>query len=86
MPAELKDILQALPGIGLTGVLLCILWGSYKRIWVWGHQLQECKDQFAAERDGWKEEARRNAEMAQRSAELVKELMALKGPARRGGG
>jgi len=73
MPPELslKDLFQVLPGAGLTGALLLFIWGGMRRVWVWGYQLEDSKSREQA----WKDEARRNAEMAEQAREMTKQAL-----------
>lgn len=57
----LVSALRFLREAGLVGVLMLILFGGWKRWWVWGHQVdrviahfEEQLRQRCAERDDWK--------------------------------
>lgn len=63
-------VLQALAAFkdaGLIGVLVFALFGGYKRIWVWGYQLDECKEREQA----WRAMALRNGGVADRTLEIA---------------
>lgn len=64
---ELFTFIQKLSGAGLAGVCVLIIYGGYKRYWVWGYQLEEMR----VDRDEWKELALRNTQFAERAVSLV---------------
>lgn len=65
---EAVDIAQKLSGAGLATLLVLIILGSYKGIWVWGYQLQK------AEADGqeWKRLAMQGIGMADKAVHIAK--------------
>lgn len=67
MDLSLKDVLQLIPSAGITGVLVLIIYGGYKRWWVWGWQLEECRK----EAEAWRELALRNSNLADRSLTIA---------------
>lgn len=54
---------KVLSGVGFGGLLALILWGSKRRVWVWGYQLDEVK----AERDEWKRMALQGVGLLEKS-------------------
>lgn len=40
---ELLAFAEKLGSVGFPTLLVAILYGGYKRIWVWGYQLQQCE-------------------------------------------
>lgn len=60
-------IAEKLSGAGLATLLVFILIGGQKKIWVWGYQLEEMR----AERDWWRTTASRATSFADRAVDLV---------------
>lgn len=67
---SLIDIAQKLSGVSLATILICILIGSYKGIWVWGYQLQKCEADSAQ----WKTMALQAAGLAETSISIAKRV------------
>lgn len=67
----LTDIFGILKDAGLLGALLFALIGGYRRVWVWGYQLDECKERENA----WKAMALRTGEVADKNAEAALEIV-----------
>ena len=53
--------------ITIIGMLLSVLWGGARGIWVWGWQYREA----VRDRDEWKGLALRGTQMAQRAVTLA---------------
>lgn len=90
MPAELKDALVILRDITLSGALFFILWGGYRKWWVWWYQLQDARDAARAEQEradkreaDLKAEIREWKEMTMRNIDLVRQTVALSRETRR---
>lgn len=65
---EFIEFAQQLSGLGFGTLLVLILYGSYKGMWVWGTQLQKIE----ADRDQWKEMALELAGVAEKSVSIAK--------------
>lgn len=63
-PVAVADFLQK---AGIVGLLVFILIGGARRVWVWGYQLEE----MTAERDRYRTLAERLLGQADRSADVV---------------
>jgi hypothetical protein len=68
---DLFELASKLSGAGLATLLIFILVGGWKRMWVWGYQLEQLrtdmKEQLLderAEKQEWKSLALRNLEVA----------------------
>lgn len=68
MPAQdvLSELLARLQGVGFGGLLVAILYGSYRGWWVWGKDYQLLKQEC----DEWKS-------MALKGTGLAKDLLSL---------
>lgn len=49
--AEAFEVAQKLGSAGFVVLLVLIGYGGYKKIWVWGHQLEQCRLDCQKERD-----------------------------------
>lgn len=65
---EVLDLAQKLGGVGFGALLVVILYGSYKGVWVWGRQLTAME----ASRDFWQSAALKSLGIAETSVGLVK--------------
>jgi hypothetical protein len=63
----LAEVFSFLKDAGLLGALLFALVGGYKRVWVWGYQLDECKQREEA----WQRLALKNAGLADKTLEMA---------------
>lgn len=72
MTNEILDFAQKLSTVGLSTLLVLILYGGYKGIWVWGHQYQKCD----ADREQWKSMALHAAGLAETTASIAKTRIA----------
>jgi hypothetical protein len=75
---EHAKIIEWLRDAGMIGVLVFIMYGGYKRWWVWGYQAEELRTQLAdmrRERDAWQakamEGADKSVQLAQRAVDLL---------------
>lgn len=66
---EILDVAQKLSGATLGVLAVFILWGGYRRIWVWGYQL----DKAQTDGDEWKTMALRAAGLAETSVHIAKD-------------
>ncbi len=69
---DLLKVVQELGGfttLSFGTVMVLILYGGYKRIWVWGYQL----DKVQKEADEWKDAALRSSGLAQTSLSIAKD-------------
>ncbi|MES2360023.1 MAG: hypothetical protein V4529_16910 [Gemmatimonadota bacterium] len=66
--ADLLSLAQKLSSVSFGVLLFLILIGSYKRMWVWGWQLEEVK----ASRDQWQQMALRGTALAETSVGIAK--------------
>lgn len=69
MHMALQDFLDLAAKVGFSSLLTLILYGSYKRIWVWGSELDACNK----EKEAWKELALRNSGIARKSLNMMEE-------------
>lgn len=67
MELTLPNLMTFLQGAGLTGALVFFLYGGYKKWWVWGYQLEDCK----VELESWKDLALRNSNLASAAVKLA---------------
>jgi hypothetical protein len=74
---DVTKILDVLSKVSIITGLLLILIGGYRRLWVWGYQLEDERtraakreDELKAEIREWKEVARRNEQFADRSLSM----------------
>jgi hypothetical protein len=51
---EITTLYESLSHIGFPGLLLAILYGSYRGWWVWGKDNREALTNLRTERDEWK--------------------------------
>lgn len=65
---EIIDLAQKLGSVGFPTLLVLILYGSYKRVWVWGRELVEAK----ADAQEWKTMALQAAGLAETTVNIVK--------------
>jgi hypothetical protein len=67
---DIVELANKLGGASFATLLVAILIGSYKQIWVWGYQLQR------AEQDGkeWKAMAMQGIGMAEKSITVAKSV------------
>lgn len=63
----LQDVLDVITKVGFSGLLVIILYGNYKGIWVWGSEL----DRERKEKETWKDIALRNSGVAQKSLTIA---------------
>lgn len=75
MNVDIFAMAEKLSGAGLTTIVLLILISGWKRIWVWGYQIDECR----AERDEWKRMALRGTDFAERAVVLAEKKPAAGG-------
>jgi hypothetical protein len=61
------QILEKVAASSFAGFLLWVIYASYKRIWVWGSELNEMR----SDRDQWKERALANVDMVQRLSHVA---------------
>ena len=87
MPSELKAALALVRDITLAGGLVFILWGGYRKWWVWGYQLSDAREDAAAERKRaderekelkaeikeWKETTMRNIDLVRQTVAFSRE-------------
>lgn len=66
--ASLIDLAQKLSGASLAAILIGVLVGSYRGVWVWGFQLKKCEEEGAQ----WKAMALQAAGLAETSIGIVK--------------
>ncbi len=59
---------QKLGSIGFPALLVLILYGSYKGVWVWGRELRKAELESAE----WKSMALRGAKLAETSVDIAK--------------
>ncbi|MEO8678134.1 MAG: hypothetical protein ABI665_03755 [Vicinamibacterales bacterium] len=62
------DLAQKLSGASLAAILIFILIGSYKGVWVWGFQLRKSEEESAQ----WKAMALQAAGLAETSVNIAK--------------
>lgn len=65
---EILEFAQKLGGVGLGTLLILILYGSYKGVWVWGSQLRKAE----ADAMEWKTIAFQASGLAETTANIVK--------------
>lgn len=65
---EVVTIAHRLSEVGFPTLCALIGYGSYKRIWVWGYQLQAAE----ADRDRWMHMALQATGLAEKSTEFAK--------------
>jgi hypothetical protein len=66
----LIDVVQKLSGASLATVLILILIGSYKGVWVWGSALKKAEDEAGQ----WKAMALQAAGLAETSVNIAKRI------------
>jgi hypothetical protein len=64
------DLVQKLSGASLGTMLILILIGSYKGVWVWGAQLRKTEEESAQ----WKAMALQAAGLAETSVNIAKRV------------
>ena len=64
---EFTAIAQKLSSVTLSTLLIGILYGSYKGIWVWGSQLRRCEEELAQ----WKGIAMQSIGLAEKSTNIA---------------
>lgn len=67
---SLVDVIQKLSSASLATILILILIGSYKGVWVWGSQLTKSEDESAQ----WKAMALHAAGLAETSVNIAKRV------------
>ena len=65
----LQDFIDLAAKVGFSGLLTAIIYGSYKRVWVWGSELESTRK----EAEAWKELALRNSGIANRTLTMAEE-------------
>lgn len=70
---EIYTLATKLSGASLGLILLLIIYGGYKRYWVWGYQLEEMR----SDRDEWKNMALRGTNLTERAANLTERAVSL---------
>jgi hypothetical protein len=60
---DIEQILKIVQTAGVTGLLLVILWGGAKGVWVWGYLYR----QERAEKEAWMLRALRGTSLAERA-------------------
>lgn len=71
---DLLQLAQKLSGASLATLLILILIGGWKKVWVFGYQLNEMEAQverMRLERDGWKELALKATGLAENSVTIA---------------
>jgi hypothetical protein len=63
----LQDALDVITKVGFSGLLVIIIYGNYKSIWVWGSELERERK----EKEVWKDLAMRNLGVAQKSLTIA---------------
>jgi len=66
--AEFLDLAQKLSGVSTPVLLFLILYGGYKKVWVFGYQLEKAQ----ADGDQWKAMALQAAGLAETSVSIAK--------------
>jgi hypothetical protein len=76
---EILSLANKLAGLSFATLLLLILWGSFKRIWVWGRDVTELEVRLVAERkvvsddrDYWKSLAERVLGLAEMQGQILR--------------
>jgi len=77
---DFTTIAEFLQKLTLTAALVFIIWGGYRRWWVWGHQLAECDARWLKRDEEWKErldklDATWERRYASREAELKGDIV-----------
>jgi hypothetical protein len=60
---DIEQVLKIVQTAGVTGLLLVILWGGAKGVWVWGYLYK----QERAEKEAWMIRALRGTSLAERA-------------------
>lgn len=68
---RLKELVEWISKLSPFMIVCVIGYLGYKRVWVWGYQLDECKQ----ERDGWKQAAMRVSAAADKSTDIAQTLV-----------
>ena len=63
--------------IGVGGGLILLLWGGYKRRWVWGWQLEELRTDMKAQLDACEVRAREWKELALSGRQITRDTLEL---------
>jgi hypothetical protein len=78
---EVLAIANKLAGATLATLLVIILFGSWKKVWVWGRELTDCDARYSAEkkviaddRDWWRNVAVRATGLAETQGQILKEV------------
>lgn len=69
----LQDTLKYVSQIGVLGLLIIVLYGGYKRLWVWGwlYREQEARiNKLERERDDWRDIALHGTTLAEATVDL----------------
>lgn len=67
MDTDILTLIDKLSGAGLATLLIVILYGGFKRLWVWGYQLEEMR----IDRDRWQQLALKGTALSERTLNLV---------------
>ena len=73
---DLKQLLDIVNTVGLVGVLVMILWGGAKRLWVYGwyyREQQQYQIRLVRERNEWRDIALRGTVLAEKAVSVLKE-------------
>jgi hypothetical protein len=65
---DFNEVYKTIVDGGPLGILLLILWGGSKQIWVWGYQYREMKE----DRDRWRDLALAGTDVAEKAVEVVR--------------
>jgi hypothetical protein len=78
--AEMLALAERLSGAGLATLLILILYGGFRKWWVFGYQMTECETRCAAlitaanQREAeWKQIARDGGQLAKTAVDMARE-------------
>ena len=73
--ADITDVFRYVNTAGVVGLLALIVFGGYRKWWVFGWQYKESQERterIEAERDGWRDIALHGTNLAEQTVDLFR--------------
>jgi hypothetical protein len=77
MELDFVKIAAVIRDLGVGGGLILLLWGGYKRRWVWGWQLEELRHDMKAQLDACEHRAKEWKDLALTGRTITRDVVEL---------